>query len=379
MKNYRERFIKNFEKLSGVMLNESLLFEAESRLVYNDISKMFLENNFRRGTFVTLGYFNDVPMPKQIFPREDSIRAAEEFIKSKTGLSDFEIKAIRKVIDSEEYKGIASGKLLNAKKEPRVSFNLSESFPTVLEFKRYTFNFMDKESLSKSFDDSRKSEIELRRKYGFGKSEEEYPENDWRNKMTSTGRKKYRGTTLDPQIDPRDANKGSSYLEDMGDFPLYGDVKDKKPRIDPILGVQKLALKQNVSSTLKEHNTEYFIIDNDGNIIPTSESFIKFVSGNFKKLVDDSSRDVEMELEKDEKEFARELDSIINKFKVKQFITHKIGYMTATVIDDKTKEKKPIYFINNQIHKLDGTVDMNPTQARDIINKYLKDKLEYNF
>ena len=238
---------------------------------------------------------------------------------------------------------------------------------------------MDKESLSKSFDDSRKSEIELRRKYGFGKSEEEYPENDWRNKMTSNSRKKYRGTTLDPQIDPRDANKGSSYLEDMGDFPIYGDVKDKKPRIDPILGVQKLALKQNISSTLKEHNTENFIIDNDGNIIPTSESFIKFVSGNFKKLVDDSSRDVEMELEKDEKEFARELDSIINKFKVKQFITHKIAYMTATVIDDKTKEKKPIYFINNQIHKLDGTVDMNPTQARDIINKYLKDKLEYKY
>jgi hypothetical protein len=292
-------------------------------------------------------------------------------------LSEIEIKAIRNIIDSSEYTGITSGKLLNSKKQPRVFFDLSEPFPTVIEFRRYTFNFMDKKSLAKNFEKSREAETELRKKYGFGKPEDEYSEDDWRKKLTSTGRMKYRGTTLDPQIDPRDNNKGSSYKQELGDFPLYGDIDmDGNPRRDPKLGVQKVALRQNINSNLKTYDAEYFIIDNEGNITPISKSFLNFISGNFKQVK--SSNNIIDELKEDEAQFVKELESLSSKYFITQFISNKIAYMTATVIDDKSNTKKPIYFINNEISKLDGDVNMNPTQARSLIDKYLKDKLEYN-
>lgn len=377
MKNYTDRFIKNFQRISGILLNESLLIENTSRLVYNDIAKMFTENNIKTGTFITLGYLNEVDMPKRIYPTEQGRIAAEEFIKKETGLSEIEIKAIRNIIDSSEYTGITSGKLLNSKKQPRVFFDLSEPFPTVIEFRRYTFNFMDKKSLAKNFEKSREAETELRKKYGFGKPEDEYSEDDWRKKLTSTGRMKYRGTTLDPQIDPRDNNKGSSYKQELGDFPLYGDIDmDGNPRRDPKLGVQKVALRQNINSNLKTYDAEYFIIDNEGNITPISKSFLNFISGNFKQVK--SSNNIIDELKEDEAQFVKELESLSSKYFITQFISNKIAYMTATVIDDKSNTKKPIYFINNEISKLDGDVNMNPTQARSLIDKYLKDKLEYN-
>jgi hypothetical protein len=341
---------------------------------------MFLKNNFRRGTFVTLGYMDCVDMPKRIYPTADARKRAEEYIKQQTDLSDFELKSITRIIGDPNYKGIESGTLLNTKKEPRKYFDLSEQFPKVVWFKRYTFNFMDKESLKNNFETSRDAEYNLRKKYGFGKSEEEYPETDWRRKMGYQGRKKYRGLALHPEVDPRDVNKGSSYKGKFldGNFPLYGDVDmDGNERTDPKLGYQKVALRQNISSSLKKHNTEYFILDNDGNLTPVNEKFINFISGNFKEAKSDEN--VAKEIEKEENDFATELDMIKNKYDVKQYITNQIAYMTATVIDDKTKEKKPIYFINNDINKLDGTVNMNPTQVRELINKYLKDKLEYNF
>jgi hypothetical protein len=379
MKNYKERFIKNFQKLSGVMLNESMLFEAESRLVYNDMLKMFQENDFKNGMFASLGYFNQVVMPKEIYPNEQNEMTAMELINAaqKNGLNDIEVKLIKELIGSGDWKDVKSGIVLTAKKQPKKFFKLSSDFPAIFKFERYIFNYMDHISLAKNFDDSRKSEIEVRRKYGFGKPKEEYPKKNWREKETSTGRLKYRGITLDPQIDPRDVNKGSSYKEKLGDFPLFGDVDmNRNRRIDPDLNMQRVAFKQNINANLRKGDYFYYLIESDGTMHQVTERFVEFFSGELKEV--GSSKNIIDELEEDEAEFEKEVKAITNKYHVKQFLTHHIAFMSATVYDAKTKESKPIYYINDKLNKY-LKVNINTSQLNDLINKYLKDSKNYEY
>lgn len=375
MKDYRNRFIKNFQKLSGVMLNESFLFEGDERRIYDDIAKMFMENNFRNGMFVSLGYINSVEIPKRIFPSSENEQSAMSLIKDaqNENLSNKEVQIIKSLIEDKTWSDTKSGSILNTKKQPKKYFDMPSEYASIIQFNRYTFNWMDMDNLSRNFDSQRKSEIELRKRFGFGKGEDEYSDTDWRKKMGSTGRPKYRGITLDPSIDMKDNNRGSSYKQKIGDFPLYGDVDmEGNPRIDPVLNQQRMALRQNISTGLSKPNTMYFYVDNEGNLHQVSYKFVKFLSEEIKEVK--SSKDIVDDLADDEAEFVKEMEILNKKYFVTQFLTNRIAYMTATVIDDKTKEKKPIYFKNNNIEVLDD-IKINKQQIDSLISKFIKEQL----
>lgn len=372
MENYNSRFIKNFNRLTGVSLNESIIFEGESRDVYSDLSKMFMENNFRNGMFVSLGYINLVELPKRVFPTDQNENKARELINDaeKEGLSNKEVNIIKSIVSDKIWSDTKSGNILNTKKQPKKYFDLSSEISSIIQFNRYTFNWMDIKNLSKNFDDLRNSEIELRKKFGFGKSEDEYPEGDWRKRMSKTGRPKYRGISLDPSIDSKDNNRGSSYKDKIGDFPLYGDVDmDGNPRIDPNLKQQKMALRQNISTGLSKPSTMYFYVDSEGNLNQISYKFVKFISEEIKEVR--SSKDIVEELVEDEMDFINGMEELNKKYFVTQFLTNRIAYMTATVIDEKTKNKKPIYFKNDNIDVLDN-IKINKQQLDSLVSKYIK-------
>jgi hypothetical protein len=291
-KTLKESFISNFQRLNGILLNEDLLFENTNRIIYNDISKMFMENNLKNGMFVNLGYLNAVDIPKRVFPTEQNELAAKQIINDaeNNNLTPKDIELIKSIIENEIWNKTKQGEILNTKKQPKKYFDLPNELSSILQFNRYNFNWMDMNSLSKNYDTQRNSEIEIRKKYGFGKEENEYPENDWRKKLSSTGRPKYRNTHLDPSIDKQDSNRGSSYKEKIGDFPIYGDVDmDGNTRIDPKLNQQRMALRQNISSALKRPETLYFYVDPNGNLNNVSENFVDFISNKIKELKQSTS------------------------------------------------------------------------------------------
>lgn len=347
----------------------------EDRAAYTNLLQMFQENNLRPGSFIALGYVNAVDIPKRIFPTNANeeyanklINAADEF-----GLSELEIKLLKEFISDEIWQKTKAGEiLLKSKKAPKNYFEWDNRFAGIIQFNRYVLNYMDRQSLAKNFQKQRDSEIELRRKYGFGKDDDQYPEDDWRRKVGSTGRPKYRGVGIEPAIDPRDANKGSTYKDKFGDIPVYGDIdKEGNPRINPQTGYQRMTLRQNISSNLKRLNTNYFLVDEEGNLNPISYKFVNF----FKKYVKQVRDGVVDELQDDEKQFVEELKNIKSQYFTTQFISDRIAYITATVEDDKTKEKKPIYFYNDKLDVLEQ-FPVNTQQLQNHINQYMKDSFK---
>ena len=347
----------------------------EDRAAYTNLLQMFQENNLRPGSFIALGYVNAVEIPKRIFPTNANeeyanklINAADEF-----GLSELEIKLLKEFISDEIWQKTKAGEIqLKSKKAPKTYFEWDNRFAGIIQFNRYVLNYMDRQSLAKNFQKQRDSEIELRRKYGFGKDDDQYPEDDWRRKVGSTGRPKYRGVGIEPAIDPRDANKGSTYKDKFGDIPVYGDIdKEGNPRINPQTGYQRMTLRQNISSNLKRLNTDYFLVDEEGNLNPISYKFVNF----FKKYVKQVRDGVVDELQDEEKQFVEELKNIESQYFSTQFISDRIAYITATVEDDKTKEKKPIYFYNDKLDVLEQ-FPVNTQQLQNHINQYMKDSFK---
>lgn len=347
------------------------LNEAE-RIMYNNLLQLFQENNLATAKFIAVGYVNAVKVTKRAYPTESNEAYANKLIQTaqELGLSDLEVGLLKEFISSDLWTKTKSGQiLLKGKKEPKTHFDIESKFSSIIQFNRYVLNYQNRAALAKNFQMQKDAEMELRRKHGFGKPEDQYSADDWRRKLNTKGKPEYRGVGVEPLIHPSDANKGSSYLDKMGDFPLYGDVDmEGNPKIDPETGLQRMSLRQNVSTGLLKQNTDYFLVDEQGNLNPISYKFVNFFSKYLKKPGEEGVE----ELGAEERAFKTELENITKKYKPMTFITERLAYLTATVEDDKTKEKKPIYFYNDNLDVLQE-YPVNMQQLQNHINQYLKD------
>ena len=334
----------------------------EDRAVYTNLLQMFQENNLRPGSFIALGYVKGVEIPKRVFPTNANEEYANKLINAadEYGLSDMEVNILKEMITSEIWGKTKAGEIqLKKKKAPKTYFELDNKLSGIIQFNRYVLNYMDRASLAKNFKKQTDSEIELRRKYGFGRDDYEYPEDDWRQKYGGTGAMKVTN------------RGGSTYKDKPGNIPVYGDLdKEGNPRINPKTGFQRMTLKQNISSNLKRLDTDYFLVDEDGNLNQISYKFVNFFTKYVKQV-----RDSVKELQDEEKQFVEELKNIENQYFSTQFISDRIAYITATVEDDKTKEKKPIYFYNDNLDVLEE-FPVNIQQLQNHINQYMKDSFK---
>lgn len=348
------------------LLNE---LDYTNRKIYYDLLKMFQENNFKNGSFVSLGYFNKVEIPKRFYPSEKNTQKALDLLKTSNPNEDAVWPDLVKgMVEKPLWSDTLQGKVFNKSKKLKSYIEheevLGEDFSGIIKFSRYTFNFQDANSLGKSFASQKEAEIELRRKYGFGKEEHEYDPSDWRLKMGSTGRLKYRGHQLEPIVDLKDVNKGSSYVKRLGDFPIWGDYDmEGNARTNELTNLQNLSLRQNISGNLKKEESKYFLVKKNGDMIPVPKNFVRFLEYDVKQNV---IKAIE-ELEDDEKEFNEQMKILQNKHVVTQFITNKIAFFVGGTENDKTKEKQKIIFYNRNLNLLDDNQDINKKQMDDFI------------
>lgn len=368
-KDTKERLYEVMSRLDHSFINEKFqsLNETE-RVAYTNLMKLFQENNMQSAKFIGIGYFMGKEIKKRIFPTEQNEKYARDLIENpqKYNISQYEIDVLKQYIESEIWQKTKRGERLKKDKKSAYAFYNREDEWSIIQLTRYTIKYMTPEGLGKSYSDMSDKEIELRRKHGFGK---DYPEDDWRWKKGPRGGYTYGGAGERPIA----GKGGSSYVEKMGDFPLYGDVdKEGKSRIDPETGYQRMALRQNVAEHVAIMDSQYFLVDTDGKTYPVT---YKFANLFLKEILNQSKKTESSvkELEKEEEEFANELKVIKAQHISKQFIDSKIAYITATVIDDETKEKKPIYFINDRINIPEITVDFDYNELKPYIMEHLKE------
>lgn len=342
------------------------------RVMYNNLLQLFQENNLATAKYIAIGYVNAVAVTKRAYPTDSNEAYANKLIQTaeEIGLTDLEVSLLKEFISSDLWTKTKSGQiLLKGKKDPKTHFDIDSKFSSIIQFNRYVLNYQDRAALAKNFQDQKDAEMNLRRKYGFGQPEDQYPDDDWRRKLNKLGKPKYRGTGIEPLIHPDDVNKGSTYKDKLGDFPLQGDVdKEGNPRIDPVTGYQRMSLRQNIATNMLRDTTQYFLVDEQGNLNKVSYRFVNFFTKYLKKPEGEGAE----ELQGDEKEFVAELETILSRYKPMTFLSDRLAYMTATVEDDKTKEKKPVYFYNDKLDILEA-FPVNIQQLQNYINQYLKD------
>lgn len=361
------------------------LFEADysQRDIYSNILELFQKNNLRNGSFVSLGYFNKVKIQAKLYPTQANTMKAMELIKSKSqdDTSDWDEK-LNSMINNPMWSDTMNGKVIGSNKKPKQFINqetlFGEEISGLIKFSRYTFNFQDSSSLSKSFQKSKEEEMEIRRKYGFDKEDSDFDVNDWRLKQNSSGRYKYRGPGVEPRVDPRDVNKGSSYVQGLGNIPIYGDVDlQGNQRTDDLTNNQRMTIRQNISSKIKQEEAKYFLVYKNGTMTQVPKNFIDFFVKDLKPQVEDAIE----ELVDEEKQFVKELNDLKNKYFVTQFITDKIAFFVGTVQDDKTKQFKKIAFINKNLNLLDDNRDIDKQQLDSFISKQFnvsEKEVDYN-
>lgn len=371
-KNTKERLFEVMDRLDSSFktnLNES--GETE-RTAYTNLMRLFQENNMQSAKFIGLGYFMAKEIKKRIFPTEENEAYARNLIQNseKYNISQHEIDVLKKYIESDVWGQTKRGeRIKKSKKEPYAYYDREDNW-SIIQLTRYTIKYMSPKDLGKSYADMSDKEIELRRKYGFGK---EYPEDDWRWKKGSRGGYTYGGAGERPIA----GKGGTSYVEKMGDFPLYGDVDmEGKSRIDPETGYQPMALRQNIAEHVAIMDSQYFLVDEDGKPYPVTYKFANFFLKEILKQTTKGETLVK-ELEREEEEFANELKKIKSLYVSKQFLDNNIAYLTATVIDDNTKEKKPIYFINNRIDI--GTKKLRVNVNREKLKPYILQHLKESY
>lgn len=311
---------------SNYLINESSI----GRLNFNGkIEDFFNTIDIKKGFWVSLGYIQEYPLSK-IYPELNK----DEF---NQGFSNLEQNSrfygkMKNFINSPEFTNPSGRKYGGFKSMANVDFS------SVLLTASYTFNWGNVSSLAKHFEKYRKGELDIRRKYGFGKPEDEYTMDDWRRKP------EYKGLGLYPISTPMKNDDGSDRHYPYtnlanGDINLYNDNDvygnnrlSKRKNGDEY---QKQALKFGLADVSKQWKT-YYIIDKQGEIDAVSNNLANLFSkpkGISKKFKVDT-------LQGEEKEFANEMNSFlyIRDRATKEWIIDNIAYIVGTGYDRTTGE-----------------------------------------
>jgi hypothetical protein len=346
--------------------------DVSNRVAYNDIIQLMMKQDFQRTLFYSIGYINSVKLPAKFYPTDINTQKIQSYVNSPEAQGDPWAKKLGDFASSSHWSNVKSGQVLNKQKKPihYIETNATE-FKSMISFAHYVLNWQNSAALGQSFKDQDDKEQELRRKHGFGKPEDEYPENDWRRAKDDKGEYYHGGTGARRIVKQAYVNNGSSYKEKFmdTDLPIYGDVDmGGDTRVDDKLQSQRWSLRQNSAPNLRKPKMDYYMVDGEGHISPIGKSLRFLITNDMKQVR--AKNTVERELAEDEAAFVAELKQFNAQYASTRhtFILNQVAYIVATVKGANGSEA--MYYVNPNVQVLEDT-QVNAGELSALVNKHL--------
>ena len=326
-----------------------ILLESKGpRRLSHDPMEFFAMNKIKNGWTVAVGYL--------MTPTETKLTYGPSTKKYNIAQNDAQLAAL-----IEKYKGTPwAAKLDEIRQSPKYQAAMisGKSAPfdlggcNIIKIGRYNFNWRDKEANARDWERRGNMELDIRRRYGFGKDESEYAENDWRRNP------KYGGLGVRRVI--------SSGKQGIAKY--QGDHDTLYTHID---NNGKIAIRQQLAQRNGDQSKWYFI-DEAGIMTEMPKEAIYFLRDAYKHVkTSDGVADLE-KMEEDERNFKREIKELRdkNKHEIKQLLMERIIYMVATTVNNQG-EHEPVAYVNDQT--IYETYDyLNKTEMMKVITPWLR-------
>lgn len=303
-----------------------ILLESKGprRLSY-DPMEFFAMNKIKNGWTVAIGYLMTPDETKLTFgPRSRKYNIAQndeklaEIIEKYNG-TDWAEK-LKEIRESSKYQAA----LETGKSAP---FDLGDC--TIIKIGRYNFNWRDKEANARDWERRDNMELDIRRKYGFGKDDTEYAENDWRRNP------KYGGVGIRRVI----ASGKQGIARYQGDHDtLYTHIDNNG----------KMAIRQQLAQRNGDQSKWYFV-DGTGVMSELPNEVVNFLRFAYKQVkTSDGTVDID-QMEEDERNFKAEIEALQkkNSNEIKTLLMDRILYMVATAVNIHG-EHEPVAYVNDK-------------------------------
>lgn len=309
-----------------INLNEAL----KVRKIGKNPFDFFQMHKIPNGTFVSFGYFNDHaisfgPKTKKLINQAND----EQLINYLTGDKLNSAPTFKSKLQAFK-DSVAYADALVGEKRKTAPLDLDGECH-IVKIGKFTVNWRDPEHFANFYGAQNDTRAKLRHKYGFGKNDEDYPENDWHRNP------KYGGTALRPAAK---GNGGQVYTDPYEDTGIYRSI------VDP----NKLAVRQIINPKVKGLSSTWFFVDASGNIEYLDKDLMNFLRYNYSntRVVADI-KDEMIEMSEEEKEFAQELENLQkSELSEKTFLLENIIYMCG-VIRKKGEENESFLWRNDDI------------------------------
>lgn len=212
-------------EMRKVMINENL---GIGRREMNSFDELINEIDLGR-SFVGLAYIQTYEADK-IYPEKNGFKNSLNAEIGKLDPNSRIGKKMNDFLNNPEYTNPSGRGYTFDKTQGTIKSMASSSVAGVVKITNYVFNWGNAENLANFLDKYRLKRLELRNKYGFGKDDTDYANDDWRRKIDEKGKPVYGGIGLNPlSADKRTNPDGTPVVPAFHqllhpDVSLYGDT-----------------------------------------------------------------------------------------------------------------------------------------------------------
>lgn len=360
-----------------------ILFESTTARTYtNDPLKFFGVNTIPNGSFISVGYL----IPPVDAPTGNK---SADIFQGGSRSRKYNIPANDDILVSyiEKYAGTAfAEKMEEIRQSPKyqaalesgdnnkiVPFDLGNC--RFIKIGRYNINWRNEELNAKDWGKRTNKVWDLRKKYGFGKDESDYPENDWRRKP------KYSGTGIMPKLGRQIADDDEEFKTEFLDADEVSNRNANAKWSTPNQGIAsyqptgyglyahhdsgRLAIRQQVAQ-VRPGASRWYFVDEEGDMTEISRECANWLCNAYKQ-----TKEVEA-MEAEEKAYVNELNALeeLDNAQIKQLILDRIIYMVGST-KNANGEREPIAYVNDKSLYSEYPY-LNPEVMNGIISQWVK-------